>query len=124
MSANDAGLFDLQDGEVVLHAVRCQACGSTLFPPQHYGCERCGAFGSQLVDVTVAARGSLHSFSTVHRHSRLPTPFQIAEVLTDAQSIVRARLDHPSAAIGAPVAAEIRFEDGRDTVVFVSEERN
>ena len=122
MSASDDSLFSTSDGAVVLHGVHCARCGATLFPPQHYGCERCGAHGDELVDATIAARGSLHSFSTVYLHARVPTPFQMAEVLTGPQAIVRARLDHPAAEIGAAVVAELRSEDGQEILVFVPEE--
>ena len=32
-----------------LKGVRCVACGTVVFPPQHYGCEQCGSvIGSRL----------------------------------------------------------------------------
>jgi uncharacterized OB-fold protein len=114
-------LFVEGDGAVALRVVHCASCGSVLFPPQHYGCERCGSCDDALTDTTVPARGRIHSFALVHRHARLETPFQIVEVLTDAGPIVRARLDDPAPAIGDAVVAKVRRIDGADVLVFVPE---
>ena len=51
-----------------LNGGRCRACGYVFFPPQKYGCEFCGAPTDQLESVTLAGRGALHSFATVHLH--------------------------------------------------------
>ena len=117
-------LFGIDAGTVVLSAVKCDVCDAVLFPPQHYGCESCGAAGERLTDVTVPATGRIHSFALVQLHAELPTPFQIAEVVTDAAPLVRARLDHPAPVIGAPVVGIVR--DGVDgaQLVFVPEEVN
>lgn len=116
---NAQRLFDDQDGSVVLVAVRCSQCGTVLFPPQHYGCESCGAGGEQLTDVVVPAAGRIHSFAEVHRHATVATPFQVADVVTAAAPLVRARLDHPAPVIGAPVVACVRVDGVDAQLVFV-----
>lgn len=117
-------LFGTGPEAAVLHCVRCTACGSVLFPPQGYGCEDCGAAGEHLEPVDVPARGRLHSFTLVHLHAKLTTPFQVGEVATEARQLVRARLDHPAPVVGAPVIGVVRTGEAGEELVFVPEEGN
>ena len=55
----------------VLKGVRCSACGEVAFPPQQFGCERCGS--SALADVELAAQGVVLGSSQVHIHTQ-PEP--------------------------------------------------
>lgn len=77
----------------VLKGVRCSACGEVAFPPQHYGCERCGS--EALTDIELPAQGVVLGSSQVHIHPQPgPTvPFTVAEVRLDAGPVVRALLD-------------------------------
>lgn len=81
------------DQNLVLKGVRCTACGEVAFPPQRYGCERCGS--SALADAELAAQGVVLGSSQVHIHAQPePTvPFTVAEVRLDAGPVVRALLD-------------------------------
>lgn len=93
LPAKKATLVGLAEGgEPYLRAVRCAACGTLAFPPQHYGCERCGA--SDLEDVALAPLGTVIASSVVHIHAQpVPaTPFAMAEVKLDGGPVVRARL--------------------------------
>nr|WP_116310295.1 hypothetical protein [Cupriavidus taiwanensis] len=68
-------------------------CSEVAFPPQHYGCERCGSV--DLVDIEVAAQGVVLGSSQVHIHAQPQpaVPFTVAEVRLDAGPVVRALLD-------------------------------
>lgn len=68
--------------ELRLRARRC-ACGYVCFPPQQYGCERCGRSGADSEEVALAARGALTSLAVVHVHGKLPTPYAVGRVLLD-----------------------------------------
>lgn len=106
--------------EIFLRGVRCSNCGSILFPPQPYGCEACGAEGGSLEDFEFSSQGTLHSFTTVYVHPKIETPYQVAEVQTEARQYVRARLDHPDPQVGDAVIGCIQINDDDDAqFVFV-----
>lgn len=87
-------LFGWEPGSSpVLRGVRCGACGEIAFPPQYYGCERCGVV--ELADVELSAEGVVIGCSQVHIHAQPqpPVPFTVAEVRLDAGPVVRALLD-------------------------------
>jgi uncharacterized protein len=65
-----------------LRARRC-ACGYVCFPPQSYGCERCGRAGDVSEEVQLEPRGALTSMAIVHVHGKLPTPYAVGRVLLD-----------------------------------------
>lgn len=77
----------------VLKGVRCSACGAVAFPPQHYGCERCGATG--LLDIELAPNGVALGAAQVHIHAQPypKAPFTVVEVRLDEGPVVRALLD-------------------------------
>ncbi len=79
-----------------LQGVRCVACGTVAFPPQHYGCEQCGS--AELAVVPLAADGAVIASSVVHIHAQPfpPVPFTVAEVRLDAGPVVRALLNGAS----------------------------
>lgn len=76
-----------------LRGIRCR-CGHRAFPPQHLGCEVCGAHGEALADVLLDGRGRLLTSATVHRHAapHPPAPFTIVEVALDDGPVVRGLL--------------------------------
>ena len=76
-----------------LKGIRCTACNEVAFPPQHYGCERCGS--GALADIELAAQGVVLGSSQVHIHAQPEpaVPFTVAEVRLDAGPVVRALLD-------------------------------
>lgn len=76
-----------------LNGVKC-ACGHVTFPPQHYGCERCGRYGSELQDVRLSGRGRLLASSTVHRHAAAypVAPFTVVEVELEHGVVTRGLL--------------------------------
>lgn len=82
-----------------LNGGRCQACGYVFFPPQHYGCEACGAPPEKLEPVSIRGSGTLHSFATVHLHQSksIETPFTVGVIVLDdgptTRSLLTARTD-------------------------------
>ena len=95
----------------ILKGVRCAACGEVAFPPQHYGCERCGA--TDLADVELPPQGVVLGSAEVHIHAQPypPVPFTVAEVRLDAGPVVRALLAVPAGAgsfAGHRVQGELR----------------
>jgi uncharacterized protein len=79
-----------------LNGGRCRKCGYVFFPPQHYGCESCGAASDQLEPVALGGRGALHSFATVHLHQGkgIEAPFTVGLIVLDDGPAVRAILTH------------------------------
>jgi len=88
-----------------LRGVRCR-CGHVAFPPQHQGCEVCGAHGEALEDVLLRGAGRLLASATVHRHGaeHPPVPFTVAELALDDGPVVRGLLASSAPAGLAPGA--------------------
>src|SRR5262245_60688916 len=94
-NAAPSDLYSLRSGtSPVLNAGRCRSCGYTFFPPQHYGCEACGAPPDQLQAIALPGKGSLHSFATVHLHEGkgIEAPFTVGVILLDDGPAIRAIL--------------------------------
>ena len=77
-----------------LNGGRCQVCGYVFFPPQHYGCEACGAPPEKLEAVSLLGAGVLHSFATVHLHQSkgIEAPFTVGVIVLDDGPTTRALL--------------------------------
>ena len=114
-----AELWVEKDGVVLVRGVRCGKCGNVLVPPQHFGCEACGADDTHLVDAPVPSTGKLHTFTTVHLHPKLKTPFKVAEVEIDAGQLVRGRLEHLDPKMGDSVEGSIQVIDDSLQFVFI-----
>lgn len=77
------------DAEPVLLGRRC-ACGYTFFPPQDYGCEKCGAGPEDLSAVELPGQGKLLSFTTVRHHwgNDPELPFSAGSILLDDGPVI------------------------------------
>ncbi len=115
-------LWTVVDGSVRLLSTRCLRCGTVAFPPQRYGCPSCGADGDALVESLIPAAGTLHTFTTVHLDPKHETPFQVGEVATSADPLVRCRLRIDRPRIGQQLLARIRVGDDGETLEFVAVE--
>lgn len=82
------------EGGVRLFGLRCRRCARVSFPRQRYGCESCGAYGDDLLDLDLAPEGELVSFAVVHRHQGrdIQAPFVMAEVRLDSGPLLRCTL--------------------------------
>lgn len=116
---DEQALWEDRGGTIMLRGVKCDQCGNVLFPPQHYGCEACGADETHLEEAVFASEGTLDTFTTVHVHHRLATPFKVAEVRTAASQPVRARLEHSDPKRGDAVVGCVQLIDGTPCFVFV-----
>ena len=96
-------LINLDDPPTIV-GQECGSCGRRAFPPDPYGCERCGAEPDRLASFDVAAIGTVNAVATVHRHHhpRPETPFTVATIVLDDGITLKAVLDG-HAAIGARV---------------------
>lgn len=105
-----------------VQATHCRRCTSTVWPPQLFGCERCGAHGDDLEVVEVPAHGTVHSFATVRSHPTVPVPFTVLEVLLDKGLLIRAVCDtNQVPAIGIEVHAVGR--GAGDRLLFAAVDR-
>lgn len=86
-----------------LRGIECR-CGYHAFPPQHLGCEVCGAHGEALRDTLLSGRGRLLACARVHRHGTPwpPVPFTVVEVQLDDGPVVRGLLAQDCPADLAP----------------------
>lgn len=117
-------LWSVEGGSIVLHGRRCSACGLVIFPPQLYGCPKCGTAGDKLEPAQLPAIGRLHSFAIVNQHPVLPTPYTIVEVELDSGSLIRALFDSGSApAIDALVVGRAAGDEGNRDLTFTNLER-
>lgn len=93
-SKGSALFSESADGRVTLQGVACEKCGHLAFPEQHYGCEKCGATGDDLVSRPLAAKGTLLAFATVnlHRGKDIDAPFVVGSIRLDDGPTVRCTL--------------------------------
>jgi uncharacterized OB-fold protein len=77
-----------------LRGSRCR-CGHTSFPPQLLGCHVCGAGGTDVTSVALAASGTLRSFAMVHRQKRPggDSPLIVGALLLDDGPLVEVVID-------------------------------
>jgi uncharacterized OB-fold protein len=75
----------------------CGQCGQRGLPRQYFGCERCGAPGSDISESGISARGVLRSWASVERHAVWPVPFLLGEVELDDGPIVHSFLSAETA---------------------------
>jgi uncharacterized OB-fold protein len=101
--------------ETSLRGVRCRACGRTAYPAQEFGCERCGAYGTDLETVELSGNGTVLALLTVHEHPdpNVPTPATIAGIQLEEGPVLRARVDGVDGA-----GAAVTVTPGGDALVF------
>ncbi len=108
------------DGSLSLRLSRCAHDGTLSFPPERFGCQRCGAHGADLAAETAPARGRVLRGVTVRRHRGPgPTPpFVVGDVTLAAGPVVRVLLER-ELPTGTSVAGRLeRLADGDEWVVF------
>jgi uncharacterized OB-fold protein len=123
MTSNTRELFLADTTPPSLRGQRCGVCGALAFPPNPYGCEKCGATADLLTDQALTGRGRLRAFATttVPPRKDMPAPFTVASIGLVDGPVVRALLTTPtdeSLRIGDEVQAvlvSISTENGAQT---------
>jgi uncharacterized OB-fold protein len=71
----------------------CATCGYVFFPPQRYGCERCG--GIDLAPRVLSGAGVMLASARVHLHAgkTREAPFTVGAVVLDDGPIVRTLIE-------------------------------
>lgn len=59
-------LFSIKDRTPFILGTECTKCHYSWFPPLFHGCERCGAYGTDLVSREFSAKGRLVSFASIY----------------------------------------------------------
>ena len=108
-----------ENGAVLLAGIRYNRCGGRFVPPQHYGCEACGADESHLADTLLPSDGTIATYTTVFVHQSLETPYNVAEVKTSEGPVVRGRLECAEPRIGDPVTGSVLLLGDEPRFVFV-----
>ena len=103
--ARNPELLGLTDPPTI-YGFRCMDCNRVAFPPDPYGCEKCGATPDRFETAALAPTGRIHSLATVHRHHHPSpeTPFTVATITLDDGPTLKAVLvgsDKPT--VGASV---------------------
>ncbi len=99
---------------------RCDSCARS----QHYPRALCVACaGSQLSFVEATGRGTVYSFTVVHRapSAEFAPPYVVALVRLDEGPLLLTRIVGPDASVACDMAVELRWEplgDGRHLPVF------
>tara|TARA_Y100001936_G_scaffold54895_1_gene53715 strand:- start:3069 stop:3407 length:339 start_codon:yes stop_codon:yes gene_type:complete len=93
---------------------RCAICLRIAFPPDPYGCEKCGALATELDEFELEAKGSVRAVATVHRHHHPSpsTPFTVGVVELVAGPVLKAIVEGEAVAVGDSVIGVL--VDGED----------
>lgn len=63
--SDSSELFRIKDRTPFILGTECGVCHYTWFPPLFYGCERCGAYGDDLISRELSSKGRLISFVSI-----------------------------------------------------------
>src|SRR3546814_232239 len=97
-------------GSLTLRGQKCAICNRIAFPPNPYGCEKCGAPVSDLSDHLLRGRGRLNAFATTWYGSSktVAVPYTVGVIALEDGPVIRALLTHPTdeaLKVGAAVCA-------------------
>lgn len=90
--------WSVTENGVYLRVGACSECGAGFYPPQDYGCERCGASGRHLTSILVPAAGRLEAMAEVRRPD-----FTV--------NVGQVRLDSADVVVRAPIADGVQVGD-------------
>ena len=100
----------------ILVGHRCITCERIAFPPDPYGCEKCGSPASNFEKWDLQARGSVQAVATVHRHHRPtpPTPFTVGVIELVEGPVVKAIVEGDGVVVGSSVEGFLAPEEPDD----------
>ena len=93
---------------------RCGGCSRVAFPPDPYGCEKCGVPASEFEELELEASGSVQAVATVHRHHhpKPTTPFTVGVIKLTGGPVVKAIVEGNKVVVGDTVKGVL--VDGED----------
>lgn len=108
-------LLKLVDPPIIV-GHRCISCERIAFPPDPYGCEKCGSPADNFENWDLEARGSVRAVATVHRHHRPApiTPFTVAVIELVGGPVVKAIVEGDDVVVGSSVEGFLAPEDKND----------
>jgi uncharacterized OB-fold protein len=85
------------------------------FPPDPYGCEKCGSQHDDLEELDLEAKGTVRAVATVHRHHHAspPTPFTVAVIDLVGGPVIKAIVAGGEVRVGVAVEG-VLVEDVED----------
>ena len=115
IQARHPRLLKLTDPPIML-GPRCTRCHRVAFPPDPYGCEKCGSQRDDLEVLDLEARGTVRAVATVHRHHHAspPTPFTVAVIELVGGPVIKAIVAGGEVRVGVAVEG-VLIEDVEDT---------
>lgn len=114
-------LFERDGLPPALRGQKCLDCSRIHFPPNAYGCEKCGAAADKLLDHPLAGHGRIRAFVTTHHASRpeLAVPYTIAVIALDGGPVIRAIMtDTTGETLTAGDSVEATLDEGSDILRF------
>jgi uncharacterized OB-fold protein len=86
-------LFSIEGESVTLFGTECARCHHRWFPPLLFGCEKCGAYGEDLLPCDLSGNGQILSFTTVPDADG--GTYTLAQLALDDGPAIRAIIDEP-----------------------------
>jgi len=114
IQARHPRLLKLTDPPIIL-GHRCTRCRRVAFPPDPYGCEKCGSSWENLEGLDLEARGTVRAIATVHRHHHPSpsTPFTVAVIDLVGGPVIKAIVAGVEVGVGVAVEG-VLVEDVAD----------
>ena len=119
MAQDKPELFSVEAGNVTLSGTECAQCHHRWFPPLLFGCEKCGAYGEDLLARRLRGTGQILSFTTVPDAEG--GTYTLAQLELDDGPAIRAIIDEPGPeelSIGDSVEAAVVGEGDELTISF------
>ncbi|MCS5687343.1 MAG: hypothetical protein NZ659_01005 [Acidimicrobiales bacterium] len=104
VQARHPQLLRLTDPPIIL-GHQCIGCRRVAFPPDPYGCERCGSPREDLEELVLEAHGTVRAVATVHRHHQPSpaTPFTVAVIQLTGGPVIKAIVAGAGVSVGTEV---------------------
>ncbi len=104
VQARHPRLLRLTDPPIIL-GHQCIGCRRVAFPPDPYGCERCGSPREDLEELVLEALGTVRAVATVHRHHQPSpaTPFTVAVIQLTGGPVIKAIVAGAGVSVGTEV---------------------
>ena len=104
VQARHPRLLRLTDPPIIL-GHQCIGCRRVAFPPDPYGCERCGSPREDLEELVLEAHGTVRAVAKVHRHHQPSpaTPFTVAVIQLTGGPVIKAIVAGAGVSVGTEV---------------------